>query len=103
MKYCTSCGKEIMDEAVICPHCGCATGKVALDAKNEEVTEYANKAWTFALIGLFFFVFSIPALVYASKSKSKNGDTYTKKAKEAFITAIIELILWSLVIMLWGL
>lgn len=24
MKYCSKCGKEIMDEAVICPGCGCA-------------------------------------------------------------------------------
>ena len=26
MKYCSKCGKEIMDEAVVCPNCGCATG-----------------------------------------------------------------------------
>jgi uncharacterized membrane protein YvbJ len=25
MKYCTKCGKELMDEAVVCPQCGCAT------------------------------------------------------------------------------
>ena len=24
MKFCEKCGKEIMDEAVICPGCGCA-------------------------------------------------------------------------------
>ena len=24
--FCQKCGKEIIDEAVICPHCGCATG-----------------------------------------------------------------------------
>lgn len=24
MKYCSHCGKELMDEAVICPNCGCA-------------------------------------------------------------------------------
>lgn len=24
MKYCQKCGKEIMDEAIICPNCGCA-------------------------------------------------------------------------------
>ena len=24
MKFCQKCGKEIMDEAVICPGCGCA-------------------------------------------------------------------------------
>ena len=23
MKYCTHCGKELLDEAVICPVCGC--------------------------------------------------------------------------------
>ena len=25
MKYCTHCGSEIMDEAAICPKCGCPT------------------------------------------------------------------------------
>ncbi len=24
MKYCTKCGAELLDEAVICPNCGCA-------------------------------------------------------------------------------
>lgn len=24
MKYCSHCGKEIVDEAVMCPYCGCA-------------------------------------------------------------------------------
>lgn len=23
MKYCSYCGKEILEQAVICPHCGC--------------------------------------------------------------------------------
>lgn len=26
MKYCVHCGKELLDEAVICPGCGCETG-----------------------------------------------------------------------------
>lgn len=24
MKYCTKCGAELLDEAVICPNCGCS-------------------------------------------------------------------------------
>ena len=24
MKYCQKCGKEIVDEAVVCPNCGCS-------------------------------------------------------------------------------
>ena len=27
MKFCQKCGKEIMDEAVVCPGCGCAIEK----------------------------------------------------------------------------
>lgn len=26
MKYCVHCGRELLDEAVICPGCGCAAG-----------------------------------------------------------------------------
>lgn len=27
MKFCQKCGKEIADEAIICPGCGCAIGE----------------------------------------------------------------------------
>lgn len=26
MKYCRNCGAEVADEAIVCIHCGCATG-----------------------------------------------------------------------------
>lgn len=26
MKYCSKCGNELLDEAVICPKCGCVAG-----------------------------------------------------------------------------
>ncbi len=33
--YCRKCGKELDDEAVICPYCGCSTsGGKANDSKN---------------------------------------------------------------------
>lgn len=28
MKFCQKCGQEIVEEAVICPHCGCAVSGV---------------------------------------------------------------------------
>ena len=38
MKYCTYCGKELLDEAVICPGCGCACvdnkAKMMVNTKN---------------------------------------------------------------------
>lgn len=38
MKYCEKCGKEIMEEAVVCPGCGCAVVK---EIKKTEVS-YEN-------------------------------------------------------------
>lgn len=35
MKFCEKCGKEIMDEAVVCPGCGCAVVK---EIKKAEVS-----------------------------------------------------------------
>ena len=29
MKYCSKCGKQLFDEAVICPGCGCSTAPQA--------------------------------------------------------------------------
>ena len=26
MKYCEKCGNQLLDEAVMCPNCGCAVG-----------------------------------------------------------------------------
>lgn len=64
------------------------------EARKEEVTKYANKAWIFALIGIIIAPFAIGGLVYASKSKSKNGEVFTKKAKDAYVASIIILTLW---------
>ena len=45
MKYCQKCGNELMDEAVVCPKCGCAQGKsVTGDDSN-------NIGW--AILGFF--------------------------------------------------
>lgn len=29
MKYCSHCGKELMDEAVVCTGCGCAVANIS--------------------------------------------------------------------------
>ena len=38
--FCKKCGKEIFDEAVICPQCGCATEN---SAPVQKKTEQINK------------------------------------------------------------
>lgn len=36
MRYCSHCGKEINDEAVVCPSCGCATEKFKENSQNQK-------------------------------------------------------------------
>ena len=74
MKYCQKCGNEIMDEAVICPKCGCATG--ALESKKAENTGLITAglifAWLMPIVGLIIGIvgtssYTDPAL----KSRAK--------------------------------
>lgn len=39
MKYCTHCGKELLDEAVFCPSCGCAVGGQNMPNENNQTVD----------------------------------------------------------------
>lgn len=45
MKYCSKCGNELMDEAVICPKCGCATES---SSNSTDKLLLANKNYKFS-------------------------------------------------------
>ena len=61
MKYCTYCGKEIMDEAVICVGCGCPTGKKSVPAadKTALLTTLAQRLNTNGIIWLVIGILQI--------------------------------------------
>ena len=48
MKFCSKCGKEIMDEAVVCPHCGCSVKSESQITKEDDAPSIL-----FALLGFF--------------------------------------------------
>lgn len=60
MKYCTQCGAEILDEAVICVKCGCATESTTAKQTSGEIKTIAK---IFMLIGCissaFCFLFPL--------------------------------------------
>lgn len=66
MKYCRQCGKELLDEAVICPGCGCSTehkqqSKAEVGAL---LTKLAEKVKTNGIIWLVIGVLQILAGVF---------------------------------------
>ena len=68
--YCSKCGEEIFDEAVVCPHCGVAT-----KAQKQEQEEEGNGI---AIAG-FVCSFFMPILGWVfggiglSRAKKRNG------------------------------
>lgn len=81
MKYCSKCGKEIMDKVMICPGCGCAQEnnvqnnvqgnsvpqiKEALSDIQKEV--WSNSGWS--LLG--FFIPIVGLILYLVYKNSVN-------------------------------
>ena len=74
MKFCEKCGKEIMDDAVICPGCGCMVNGNATTSQNKPQKKTSVSlilgiigivfAWLFALVG---HIVSILGIVFGIK------------------------------------
>ena len=85
MKYCAKCGNELVDEAVVCPKCGCAVANTNYAPNGNAQQESTN---VFAIIGLICSFF-IPLLgcvfggIGLAKSNKMNG-----KGKGLSIAAI---------------
>lgn len=71
MKYCSHCGNELRDEAVVCPKCGCST--------KDTLVQQPSKTNGFAITG-FVCSFFIPllGLIFSvlgyAKSKEMNDN-----------------------------
>ena len=105
MKYCGKCGKEIMDEAVICPNCGCATKDEAKTVVTVEVPKQAKTASVLGILSILLLApLGIPAIILANKSKEQTGGIMCKQAKTGLVCGIIGLCWWgiSLLLLLGG-
>ena len=87
--FCRQCGKEVMDQAVVCPHCGCAVnGSPAMPEQNDT----GSIGWLF--LGLFV---PLAGLILFLTWK----DTKPLSAKRAGIGALIGVIASVVLGILW--
>ncbi len=71
MKYCNKCGSALVDEAIMCPFCGCAVEEDRHWQKPEPTNGFAIAGFVFSfLIPIFGWIFSGIGL---SHSKKMNG------------------------------
>lgn len=95
MKFCSHCGKEIMDDAVICVNCGCSCGNNSSqnfvnqpDAPN---AGWAVLGFFFPIVGLILYLVNIDKMPLKAKSAAKG-------AIIGFIVGIVFSIIYGVVI-----
>ncbi len=82
MKYCTSCGRELVDDAVMCPTCGCAQGNNG--ASVQKAPDKKSFGW-----GLLGFCIPLVGLILFLVWK----DSTPLKAKSAGVGALVGVII----------
>lgn len=98
--FCRKCGKEVLDEAVVCPHCGCQisdTNKPQSNATAAERIETDGIAK-----GAFICAFLIPIvgliLGIIGCATYKNPD-YKQKSTTAIIVSVV---MWIIGMIFYG-
>ncbi len=82
--FCRVCGKEINDQAVICPNCGCATG----NNMPNQIANNGNIGW--GILG--FFIPLIGLILYLVWKDTRPKDS-SYAGKGALISVIINVAL----------
>ena len=83
MKFCSHCGKEIVEEAVICPGCGCPVES----KKTKVLGDKCSIGW-----GVLGFFIPIVGLILYLVNRTKNP----AMAKTAGIGALIGFNFWAM-------
>ncbi|MDE5766576.1 MAG: zinc-ribbon domain-containing protein [Clostridia bacterium] len=105
MKFCTHCGKEVMDDALICPNCGCSVqydetpqGAAAPNAPQPQYRAPApvDNYSTMSIIGLvlsFFtaFVGLIISVMAYNEAKNTGSLKSQSMAKAGIIIGAVEM------------
>lgn len=73
MKYCSQCGKELVDEAVICPTCGASQGNISSGKIDHKSFGYALLGFCIPLVGLILYLVWKDTTPLKAKSAGKGA------------------------------
>ena len=71
MKFCSKCGKEIVDEAVVCPSCGCSVSQV--EANDAPSMGFAVIGFFIPIVGLILYLLFKDKTPLKAKSAGKGA------------------------------
>ena len=88
--YCKTCGNKINSKAVICPHCGCATGNKKSSGK--------SKKGMGVLSGMFLNVIGLVVGLCLYESDTTERKTFVKGWTIGFVLEIVAVIVMYAII-----
>lgn len=93
MKFCSKCGNQLVDEAVVCPNCGCPQGNQAAPAAQQDASSFgwAFLGFCFPIVGLILY------LVWKDNTPLK-AKSAGKGALISVICSVVFYILYAIVI-----
>ena len=91
MKYCSKCGKELFDEAVICVNCGCAVESSASLPNRKDAPNTG-----FAILGFFFPIIGFILWLVMKDDTPLKAKSAGKGALIGFIVSIVSSIIFSI-------
>ena len=56
MKYCQQCGSQLVDQAVVCPNCGCTVQEPINQQEDKPSTGLNILTFLFPLVGLILYL-----------------------------------------------
>lgn len=89
--FCSKCGKEIHDEAVVCVHCGCAVGGNAIPKARQHSEDYPKfKAFqenvkTIHILGILSLVLCLGIGIIFQIINIVKINKYANKAERKFV------------------
>ena len=93
MKYCSKCGKEIHDDAVMCIHCGCSVKGGAVSTQEEDAPSIG-----FAILGFFIPVIGLILwLIWKDKTPLK-AKSAGKGALIGFCVSLVFSIIYGAIV-----
>lgn len=100
MKYCAHCGNELLDEAVICPKCGCPTNSQRVNGDDN-----SESLGTAAIVGGLFIplVGFICGGMGLNKARTYENEKGKKRCVAGLIVASITFVINFIVTLLYSL
>ncbi|MDE6585118.1 MAG: zinc ribbon domain-containing protein [Clostridia bacterium] len=100
--FCKNCGREINDNAMVCPYCGVATGKGGAVAEEKKVNAFGIVGFVLGLLslwlGVYFCISPVLGLIFSAVGMAKMKKCRVNGlAIAGLVLSIISLFVWGIV------